>query len=347
MKQTITIIAAAAMLLWSCGGKRNADTGWSDSTPVKIMVIDNMDAATERNYVGDVSSEKDISLSFTFGGTITNVYVSNGQYVTKGQVIATIDSASAASLHATALASLRQAEDAYRRLEPVYKEGGLSEVRWMQMVTDLEKARQAELSSRRRVDDCTMRAPFSGTVSCSAHHVGEELRPGEVYCKVLDMNKLRVSFSVPEQEMTRIAIGGAAKAVVPSLDNRELKLRISDKSLIANPLGHTYRVHASVVEGDVKDLLPDMVTKVTVASEVKNDDSEERRVVMPSNCIHTMPQGQIVWVIENGAAKQRTVTVGDFVKRGVLITDGLTQGDTVITEGHQKMYTGAKVKVIE
>ena len=89
------------------------------------------------------------------------------------------------------------------------------------------------------------------------------------------------------------------------------------------------------------------MTKVTVASEVKNDDSEERRVVMPSNCIHTMPQGQIVWVIENGAAKQRTVTVGDFVKRGVLITDGLTQGDTVITEGHQKMYTGAKVKVIE
>ena len=75
MKQTITIIAAAAMLLWSCGGKRNADTGWSDSTPVKIMVIDNMDAATERNYVGDVSSEKDISLSFTFGGTITNVHV--------------------------------------------------------------------------------------------------------------------------------------------------------------------------------------------------------------------------------------------------------------------------------
>ena len=347
MRQTITIIATAMMLLWSCGSKHKVNSGWSDSIPVKIMVIEDVNAATERNYVGDISSEKDISLSFTFGGTLTKVGVTNGQQVTKGQVLAMIDSASAASLHATAMATLRQAEDAYRRLEPVYKEGGVSEVRWVQMVTDLEKARQTELSTRRRVEDCTMRAPFSGTVSCGDHIVGEEMRPGEPFCKILDMHKLQVTFSVPEQEMTRIVIGGMATAVVPSLNGRELKLRISDKSLIANPLGHTYRVQASIVEGEVRDLLPDMVTKVTVASETKDTETEENRVVMPSNCINTMPEGQMVWVIENGVAKQRTVTVGDFVKRGVLITSGLSQGDTVVTEGHQKMYTGAKVKVIE
>ena len=59
MRQIFTIIAAATVLLWSCGSKRNANTGWSDSIAVKIMVIEDVNAATERNYVGDISSEKD------------------------------------------------------------------------------------------------------------------------------------------------------------------------------------------------------------------------------------------------------------------------------------------------
>jgi hypothetical protein len=68
--------------------------------------------------------------------------------------------------------------------------------------------------------------------------------------------------------------------------------------------------------------------------------------VVPSNCIHTMPEGQVVWVIENGAAKQRVISVGDFVKGGVLVTSGLIDGDSVVVGGHQKLYNSAKVKVL-
>ena len=67
--------------------------------------------------------------------------------------------------------------------------------------------------------------------------------------------------------------------------------------------------------------------------------------VVPSDCVHTMPEGQMVWVIEDGVAQQRKITVGDFVKCGVMVTAGLTAGDTVVTKGYQKLYTGAKVSV--
>ena len=76
------------------------------------------------------------------------------------------------------------------------------------------------------------------------------------------MSRLRVSFSVPEQEIRHMAAGDTATATVPALDERKLTLRISDKSLAANPLGHTYLVHASITSGEVKGLLPDMVAKV-------------------------------------------------------------------------------------
>jgi len=340
MRQLITLMAPIVLFFCSCGNKQSANNGWSDTISVNVMVINSSDTPTERNYVGDISSEKVIELSFPLGGTLTKVNVKNGQRVREGQMIAMIDSTTAASLHATAMATLRQAEDGYRRLEAVHKEGGISDVRWVQMVTDLEKARQAEVSARKHLENCTLKAPFSGVVSCIDRHVGQDMRPAETFARVLDMDKLRINFSVPEQEVLNLNIGDAASATIPALAGREVKLRISDKSLIANPLGHTYRVSASVVESDVRDLLPDMVAKV----HIKYNKSTMGTVV-PSKCIHTMPEGQVVWVIENGIAKQRIISVGDFVKCGVLVNGGLHDGDTVVIGGHQKLYNGAKVKV--
>lgn len=70
---------------------------------------------------------------------------------------------------------MRQAEDAYNRLKKVHSEGGISDVRWIEMETDLEKTRQAEVAARKRVEDCVIRAPFDGVVSCRNHHFSVQL----------------------------------------------------------------------------------------------------------------------------------------------------------------------------
>lgn len=294
---------------------------------------------TERNYVGDIGSEQEVSLSFPLGGTLTKVAVKNGDHVVKGQLLAEVDATSATSLHATALATLRQAEDAYRRLENVHREGGLSEVKWVEMETNLEKARQTEVSARKHMEDCILRAPFSGVVSCGTPLVGQEMHPGEHFGRLLDMKRLRVQFSVPEQEISLINVGDEATAEVPSMGNGQLALRISDKSLSANPLGHTYKVYASIVSGNVKNLLPDMVAQVHIELNALGG------IVVPSDCVQTMPEGTVVWVVKNGKAEHRQIGVGDFVRNGVVVKDGLMAGDTVVIAGQQKLYTGAKVKM--
>ena len=121
-------------------------------------------------------------------------------------------------------------------------------------------------------------------------------------------------------------------------DNRIL-LRVNDKSLSANPLGHTYKVYASIVSGNAKQLLPDMVAKVQVRLNAMGG------IVVPSNCVQTMPEGTVVWVVNDGKAKLCLITVGDFVRNGVVVKEGLAAGDTVVTSGYQKLYTGARVKL--
>jgi RND family efflux transporter MFP subunit len=337
MKQIITICFGALFLFCSCG-KNKVPTGWSDTTLVKIMIVNDGTTPTERNYVGDIGSEREATLSFLLGGTLTNVAVKNGQQVTKGQLIAEVDATTANSLYATALATLRQAEDAYRRLQSLHKEGGLSDVKWIEMETNLEKARQAEVTARKHKEDCVKRAPFNGVISCSARQEGQEMKPGEPYARIVDMTKLRVDFSVPEQEIPLIQVGDMATATVPALDDRKITLRVNDKSLIANPLGHTYKVHAAIVSDNVKDILPDMVAKVNIQLNTQGG------IVVPADCVQTMPEGNTVWVIENGTAQHRTIVVGDFIRNGVVVKEGLSAGDTVITAGQQKLFTGAKVK---
>lgn len=338
MKQLLIVIFCT-LLLCSCGGKEKKPTGWSDSILVETLVVGDGSTPTERNYVGDIGSEQEMTVSFPLGGMLTKVNVKNGDRVSKGQLLAEIDATAAGSLHASALATLRQAEDAYRRLETLHREGGLSEVKWVEMETNLEKARQAELSARKHMEGCSLRAPFSGVVSCGDHHVGEELRPGEVFARVLDLNRLRVHFSVPEQEIALIRVGDRATAVVPAMNQAELTLRVSDKSLSANPLGHTYGVYASIVSGEKKELLPDMVAKVKV------ELNSHEGIVVPSDCIQTMPEGTVVWVVKEGKAAKRRIVVGDFVRNSVVVSEGLAAGDTVVVAGQQKLYSGAKVKL--
>ncbi len=336
--RSLILTGTITLLLLSCGRNSNVSSGWTDTLWVETLTVGDGSMPTERNYVGDIGSEQEVSLSFPLGGTLTKVAVKNGDYVVKGQLLAEVDATSATSLHATALATLRQAEDAHRRLEAVHREGGLSEVKWVEMETNLEKARQTEVSARKHMEECSLRAPFSGVVSCGSPLVGQEMRPGEPFARLLDMRRLRVQFSVPEQEISLIRVGDEASAEVSSIGKEKLALRVSDKSLSANPLGHTYKVYASIVSGNVKNLLPDMVAKVHMKL------NDQGGMVVPSGCVQTMPEGTVVWVVKNGKAEHRWIEVGDFVRNGVVVKSGLDAGDSVVVEGQQKLYSGAKVK---
>lgn len=327
-----------ALLLTGCGNKKTKETTFNPIIPVEIEVVGNTDESSYRNYVGTVQSEMKVALSFPLGGTLTGIYVHNGQKVRKGDLIAKVDDTGAKSLHDAALATLNQAEDGYRRLKQVHDEGGISEVRWVQMETDLEKARQTEISTRKHLQECTMYSPIDGYISMSDAIIGEQIAPTKPLCQVVDMGKLMVEFSVPEKEIGLIQVGQSATATIPALNDAEKTIVVYDKAILSNPLGHSYTIKAKI-SPEEKDVLPGMVTKVRLALL----SAETSGIVVPSSCVQTMPEGVAVWTLKNGKAYRRKVVVSEFIRNGVLVSEGLCDGDTIITEGYQKLYNGALV----
>ena len=325
-----------SILLIGCGDKSDQKQAYDPAIPVKIAVIEMADGTNVRNYVGSIQSEAKVALSFHLGGTITNIYVRNGQKVKKGAIIAKVDETTAKSLHNAALASLNQAEDGYKRLKQVHEEGGISDVRWVQMETDLEKARQTEISARKNLEDCTIYAPQDGIVSMEEHVVGQFLRPSETFCNLIDMNKFIVEFTVPEKEVGMINIGDKAVAEIGALSDLETEIVIYDQAIVSNPFGHTYTVKAKI-DLDGKDALPGMVAKIRLNSAALSG------IIVPASCVQTVSNGLAVWALKNGKSYRRIIEVSDFVKNGVLVSKGLNHGDTIVTVGYQKLYNGAKV----
>ena len=334
--KTLLITALSALLLIGCGNKKAQKQTFDPIIPVEISVIEQSNDNNLRNYVGTTKSEMELPVSFPLGGKLTGIYVKNGQHVKKGTVIARVDATSAKSIHDAALATLNQAEDGYNRLKQVHDEGGIPDVRWVQMETDLEKARQTEITARKHLNECTLIAPQEGFISMDKHTTGENMLPTTPFCRIIDMNKMIVEFSVPEKEIGIIQIGDKAEASFPGLNNLSKTLEIIDKSFVSNPMGHTYTIKAKVpVEN--KDILPGMVAKIKLSL------SEASGIVVPSSCVLTMPEGADVWTVKNGKAYRRNIKVGGFVKNGVVVESGLESGDTIITVGYQKLYNGAKV----
>ena len=325
-----------SILLIGCGEKSEKKQKYDPVIPVQIDVVNFDDGTNYRNYVGTLKSEMKIALSFPLGGTLTDIYVHNGQKVKKGAIIAKVDETTAKSMHDAALASLNQAEDGYERLKQVHEEGGISEVRWVQMETDLEKARQAEISTRKHLEDCTIYAPQDGIISMSNRVVGEFMRPSEAFCNIIDMNKLVVEFSVPEKEVGNVNIGDQAIAEIHALGDLERDIKITDKSIVSNPFGHTYTVKAKI-NLDGVDALPGMVVKIRLTS------TAAAGIIVPASCVQTVSDGLAVWALKNGRSYRRIIEVSDFVKNGVLVQKGLDFGDTIVTVGYQKLFNGAKV----
>ena len=334
--KTLLLTALSALVLMGCGNKKAQKQAFDPILPVEISVISQTDDNSLRNYVGTTKSEMELPVSFAMGGKLTGIYVKNGQHVKKGTVIARVDATSAKSIHDAALATLNQAEDGYNRLKQVHDEGGIPDVRWVQMETDLEKARQTEITARKHLNECTLIAPQEGFISMDKHTTGENMLPTTPFCRIIDMNKMIVEFSVPEKEIGIIQIGDKAEASFPGLNNLTKTIEIIDKSFVSNPMGHTYTIKAKVpVEN--KDILPGMVAKIKLSL------SEASGIVVPSSCVLTMPEGADVWTVKNGKAYRRNIKVGGFVKNGVVVESGLESGDTIITVGYQKLYNGAKV----
>jgi len=331
---------ALLLLVVSCKGKKEESKA-EEAIQVKVETIAMSAATGEHNYVGTVEENTGSSLSFSVMGTVEKVLIDEGQSVSKGQLLAVLNKATLKNTYTVALSSLKQAEDAYKRLTLLHENGSLPEIKYVEIQTQLQQAQAAESIAKKNLHDCNLYAPFSGVIARRSIEPGMNVMPGIESLKLVTIDKVNVKVSVPENEIARIKKGATAQVNVAALDHRSFEGKIEIKGVIANPLSHTYEVKVKL-NNPHRELMPGMVCEVYISS----TDQQQGGILVPNSAIQILDSGErFVWLAKDGKATRRIVVVGGLTNQGVVITNGLTSGDQVIIEGNQKVSEGMKIAV--
>lgn len=337
----LTACLCATLAVAGCGHRDGTDT--ERVVKVGTMTVAEGQQSSCREYAATLEEASASNLSFGVGGRVTAVYVKEGQRVSEGQLLATVDRSTAENAYKAAKATLDQAQDGYNRAKQVYDSGSLPEVRWIEVQTQLNRAQSMCDIAQKNLDDCSLRAPSAGTIDNRSIERGSSVTAFQPVMRLLDLSRLYVKMSVPEVDINRIHVGDSVTVEVnalPEAQRHPLRGIIEEQGVSADALSHSYMVRIRIL-APTSDLLPGMVCRVHMSGPRTGTGIE-----VPARAVQLDHRGQrFVWVANDGTAQKRLVKIGDLTHTGVLVADGLHEGDIVIVDGTMKVSTGTRVTI--
>lgn len=146
---------------------------------VETISVGNTNLGGTKDYVGTIEEKMGSTLSFEIAGNITSIRVEEGDRVSKGQLLATINPTTVKEAHRATLTTLKQAQDAYRRFLPLHQSGTISDMKWVEIESKLEQAKAAESIARQQLSHSTLTAPFAGVIAAKNVDLGTYVLPGQ------------------------------------------------------------------------------------------------------------------------------------------------------------------------
>lgn len=325
-------------LFTACTG-HHVQLGKEREIAVKTLEINPVSTKQQQNYVGTIEEIFSSSLSFQVAGNVSSLYIREGEKVNKGDLLACLDQSAFQHSYDAALSTLKQAEDSYQRMKVLYENKSLPEIKWIEVQTSLQQAKSMEGIARKHLENCCLYAPFSGIIAERYIESGTNVLPGMPSFRLVMIDKVKIKVAIPEKEINDIRLGQDALIGISALDNKQMEGKISEKGVSANPLSHTYDVKITL-DNPKRDLMPGMVCQVNIDTERNTSP----RITIPAKIVQVMHNGdKFVWLAVGNQARRRVIKTGCFQHNEIIVTEGLSVGEQLITDGYQKVSEGMKI----
>jgi multidrug efflux system membrane fusion protein len=344
--------------LAGCGGDSGAPQGAARQAvqfPVETQPVSAQNVEYSVGAVGSVEAFETVTVTARVQGVVERVIFEEGDGVTPAQALAEIeprrfalavDSAQAALDRAQA--ELREAEAGLRRREAVnaknpdlVKAEDVDAFRTQVQVktADVHEKRAALDLARLNQQDAYVRAPVAGIIQTRTVQTGLFVSPGTVIATLVRREPLLLRFRVPEQEAAPLAPGQTAKFTVGG-SQKTFAADISLVSAAASETSRMVEVTARISDPD-RELRPGAFAQVRVpVGEAKNSP------VIPQTAVRPSERGFLAFVVEDGVAKERVLTLGLRTADGLVeVRSGLRPGEQLVVRGSEALRDGAAVKV--
>ncbi|HEY6974758.1 MAG TPA: efflux RND transporter periplasmic adaptor subunit [Chitinophagaceae bacterium] len=273
------------------------------------------------------------------GGLVKAVYVKQGDYVKKGQLLLKLDDAILLKNLKQAQTDLAYLQDMYNRQKNLWDQQIGTE---QQLIDAKQKVDQAEnqiATIKEQWNMTNVYADVSGVADAVNIRVGEMFTgvAGQTpQIRIVNNTRLKVTAQVPENYLGRVKEGSKMVVNLPDL-GKTIKTTVSVAGKIIDLLSRSFYVEAKLPSD--KDLKPNQIALVKI-----EDYTVPKAITIPVNTLQTDEKGKFVLVAvnENGklVARKKPVQIGELYGDKLEIKNGLQTGDQVITEGYQGLYDG-------
>lgn len=303
---------------------------------VEVISVEPSVARVDLNLPGEVQGSRDAALAAALGGYVEAVAVRPGEIVTRGQHLASIDASLYSAGVRQARAQLALAEADRSRVEALGDLASQAQRDAAQTQVDVLAAglERAEAQLRR----ARVTAPFAGTVAQIDLEVGEVVGPGSPVARLVQLDPVRVSLSVPDRDVVALRPGMPVQVSSPARSGQ------FQGTVTSVPAAADTRTRTFVVEVEVDnpsgELLPGMIARVQVSDELGTE-----AVVIPQDWVVTRLDGAGVFTEREGTAVWQPVELGRVTYDQVVVTSGVSFGDRIIVNGHRLLVDGDAVLV--
>lgn len=373
MLAAVVSMSLIALPLSGCGNKAPEEKVEIEAVRVAVAAAKKGDIANVVKATGSLKAQKEVGVVAKTGGKVSQVRVKVGDKVKAGDVLIQLDTSDLVAQIKAAEAGIalsqagqkqaaiqyKDAKDNLARMELLFKEGAISQLQLdgAKMQFDLASANynpeggtsmtQAQINQAKAqletlkvsLSNLTITAPISGVISAKAVEPGEMASPGAPLLTIVNDDQMLVEATVPEGEVNLVAPGTEVEVIVKSAKAEPYKGKVTTVSPNMDQRTRAYNIEISLLEKDDKLKGGMMAEAILVA------DIEKGLLTIPKVAIVDRGNEKFVYVIKENKAEKRIIEIGRGDKDKVEVTNGLTEGEQVVTAGQQLIADESPVKV--
>jgi multidrug efflux system membrane fusion protein len=352
----------AAFFASSCsgGGQQAQGPRKPGVAPVRVVRAEKKDVPLQIDGVGTMESVNNVSITSQVNGQIQKIHFKEGAFVSKGELLATLDprpfKAALAQAEAVAKRDAVQYENAKKeagRNAELFKKGFVSQSQYDQILANAEALsavvnadKSAVDSAKLQLEYCYIKSPITGKTGAVMVDEGNLIKANDkAIVTILQIRPIYASFSVPQLYLPLIKKyqekGGMVATVFPPSGLQAVKGELTFTDNTVDSTTGTIKLKATFNNPD-KTLWPGQFVKVSLFLTTEKDV-----VAVPSQAVMTTQKGQTVYVVDkDDTASIRPVKVARTYGQDSIIEKGLEAGETVVSDGQLQTIPGGKVKVI-
>lgn len=355
MKTQISVyLLSASLMLFGCGKKEEAPKTEA-VRPIKMVELQAGGLKKTYQYPGRVQPSLHANLAFEVNGKIIALNVKEGDEVSAGTIVATLDPRDYKSSLDASKARMEETQLEAERNQRLYEKDATSK-------EDLEKSIRAQKTAQANFEQATkayedtfLKAPFSGTVARVLVDDFQTVRAKQEIMILQDSTTLEAVINIPETLFAQSTVGltneertKRAKPTIQltSLSGRSFPARISEIGTQADPQTRTFPVTFSFSPPSSLNISPGMTATVSITVP-RSMESKTPGYVVPVQSVAHDDQGvAYVWRIDAStmAASKVPVKAGEMESDKIEITGALNNGDFIAGSGVQQLREGMIVK---